>query len=193
MGFNPKEFLKNPLEYEDKASESGGLLKDSQRNTIIIKRYQNRKLYDTQNSVYVTLDDISRIIRRGDDVRIISNRNKEDLTSITLTQIIFEEEKRKKSLLPLTTLKNVIRNGGGVIRGLVSTATDSVQSTLHSAREGVETIRDKLEEAFLLKEDYSQDRYVKDEVSVASLQNEVRKLRQKILYLEKKLRVYEQR
>lgn len=168
-------------------------MKENQRNTIIIKRYQNRKLYDTQNSVYVTLDDIGQIIRRGDDVRIIDNRNKEDLTGITLTQIIFEEEKRKKSLLPLTTLKNVIRNGGGVIRGLVSTATDSVQSTLHSAREGVETIRDKLEEAFLLKDGSSLDKQIKDEVSVASLQNEVRKLRQKILYLEKKLRVYEQR
>lgn len=168
-------------------------MKESQRNTIIIKRYQNRKLYDTQNSVYVTLDDIGHMIRRGDDVRIIDNKSKEDLTSITLTQIIFEQEKRKKSLLPLTTLKNVIRNGGGVIRDLVNTATGSVQNTLHSAREGVETIRDKIEEAFLSKESSLPDRQIDDVVSVNSLQNEVRKLRQKVLYLEKKLRVYEQR
>lgn len=141
----------------------------------------------------MTLDDIGKIIRRGDDVRIIDNKTKEDLTGITLTQIIFEEEKRKKSLLPLTTLKNVIRNGGGMIRGLVSTATGSVQSTLHSAKEGVETIRGKFEEAFLSKDSSLADRQINDMVGLHPLQNEVRKLRQKILYLEKKLRVFEQR
>ncbi len=78
----------------------------------IIKRYANRKLYDTQHSRYVTLEQISEMIRAGDDVKIIDNKSKEDLTSVTLAQIIFEEEK-KKSFMPLTAMRNIIQSGGG--------------------------------------------------------------------------------
>ncbi len=78
----------------------------------IIKRYANRKLYDTQHSRYVTLDQISEMIRTGDEVRIIDNKSKEDLTSVTLAQIIFEEEKKQRSFLPLTAMRNIIQNGG---------------------------------------------------------------------------------
>lgn len=78
----------------------------------IIKRYANRKLYDTQHSRYVTLDQISEMIRAGDEVRIVDNKTKEDLTSVTLAQIIFEEEKKQRSFLPLTAMRNIIQNGG---------------------------------------------------------------------------------
>ncbi|MCA9675137.1 MAG: polyhydroxyalkanoate synthesis regulator DNA-binding domain-containing protein [Kofleriaceae bacterium] len=78
----------------------------------IIKRYANRKLYDTQHSRYVTLDQISEMIRLGDEVKIIDNKTKEDLTSVTLAQIIFEEEKKQRSFLPLTAMRNIIQNGG---------------------------------------------------------------------------------
>jgi len=78
----------------------------------IIKRYANRKLYDTQHSRYVTLDQISEMIRNGDDVKIVDNKTKEDLTSVTLAQIIFEEEKKQRSFLPLTAMRNIIQNGG---------------------------------------------------------------------------------
>jgi polyhydroxyalkanoate synthesis repressor PhaR len=67
----------------------------------VIKRYSNRKLYDTQSSRYVTLEQIADLVRGGEDVRIVDNNTKEDLTSITLAQIIFEEEKKQKSFLPL--------------------------------------------------------------------------------------------
>ncbi|HRC56151.1 MAG: transcriptional regulator [Myxococcales bacterium] len=77
----------------------------------IIKRYANRKLYDTEHSRYVTLEQISEMIRAGDDVKIVDNKSKEDLTSVTLAQIIFEEEK-KHSFMPLGTMRNIIQNGG---------------------------------------------------------------------------------
>src|SRR5262245_25741302 len=80
--------------------------------TRIIKRYANRKLYDTEHSRYVTLDQISEMIRNGDDVKIVDNKTKEDLTSVTLAQIIFEEEKKQRSFLPLTAMRNIIQNGG---------------------------------------------------------------------------------
>jgi polyhydroxyalkanoate synthesis repressor PhaR len=78
----------------------------------IIKRYANRKLYDTQHSRYVTLEQISEMIRNGDDVKIVDNKTKEDLTSVTLAQIIFEEEKKQRSFLPLGAMRNIIQNGG---------------------------------------------------------------------------------
>lgn len=59
----------------------------------VIKRYANRKLYDTTTSCYVTLIEVAGYVRDGEDVRIIDNQTKEDLTSVTLAQILYEEEK----------------------------------------------------------------------------------------------------
>jgi len=61
----------------------------------VIKRYTNRKLYDKQESRYVTLEEIARLVREGEDVGVIDNETEEDLTAVTFAQIILEEEKRK--------------------------------------------------------------------------------------------------
>src|SRR3954470_11191993 len=81
-------------------------------DTRIIKRYANRKLYDTEHSRYVTLDQISEMIRNGDDVKIVDNKTKEDITTVTLAQIICEEEKKQRSFLPLAAMRNIIQSGG---------------------------------------------------------------------------------
>lgn len=81
----------------------------------IIKRYQNRKLYDTQQSCYVTLDDIAKMIRGNEDVMVIDNKSKNDITAATLTQIIFESEKKASQYAPLFTLREIIQNGNGSI------------------------------------------------------------------------------
>jgi len=98
--------------------------------TRVIKRYANRKLYDTQHSRYVTLDQISEMIRAGDDVKIVDNKTKEDLTSVTLAQIIFEEEKKQRSFLPLQAMRNIIQHGGESFSQLVSEAQKRVSSIL---------------------------------------------------------------
>ena len=59
----------------------------------VIKRYANRKLYDTRDSKYVTLDRIAEFVRNGEEVKVIDNRSKADLTKVTLAQIIYEEQK----------------------------------------------------------------------------------------------------
>jgi polyhydroxyalkanoate synthesis repressor PhaR len=84
---------------------------DPADNPKVIKRYSNRKLYDTDRSKYVTLDEIARMIKAGDEIVIIDNESKEDLTAVTLTQIIYEEEKRE-SRMPLGMLRNLIQTGG---------------------------------------------------------------------------------
>src|SRR4026208_599934 len=83
--------------------------------TRIIKRYANRKLYDTEHSRYVTLDQTSGMTGAGDDVKIVDNKTKEDLTTVTLAQIIFEEEKKQRSFLPLNAMRNIIQNGGELV------------------------------------------------------------------------------
>ncbi|HET9934248.1 MAG TPA: polyhydroxyalkanoate synthesis regulator DNA-binding domain-containing protein [Polyangiaceae bacterium] len=78
----------------------------------IIKRYSNRKLYDTKGSSYVTLLQIAQMIRDGEDVQIIDNATKEDKTDVTLALIISEELREKPRAIPLTTLKALIRHRG---------------------------------------------------------------------------------
>ncbi len=101
----------------------------------VIKRYANRKLYDTQHSRYVTLDQIAEMIREGDDVKIIDNKSKEDLTSVTLAQIIFEEEKKQKSFLPLQAMRNIIQTGGESIHQFVSQAQRKVEEAQHKVKD----------------------------------------------------------
>jgi polyhydroxyalkanoate synthesis repressor PhaR len=75
-----------------------------------IKRYANRKLYDTRDSRYVTLDHIAAMVRAGDDVRVVENTTRADLTTATLAQIIFEEEK-KAPRLSVAGLRKIIQGG----------------------------------------------------------------------------------
>ena len=76
----------------------------------VIKRYANRKLYDTERSCYVTLEEISQMIKDGEDVQVIDNRSKDDLTAVTLAQILVEEEK-KVAKMPLKLLRGIIQSG----------------------------------------------------------------------------------
>jgi polyhydroxyalkanoate synthesis repressor PhaR len=75
-----------------------------------IKRYANRKLYDTRESRYVTLEHIAAMVRAGDDVRVVDNTSQADLTTATLAQIIFEEEKATPRL-SLAGLREIIQQG----------------------------------------------------------------------------------
>src|SRR3569832_861363 len=79
----------------------------------VIKRYSNRKLYDTRGSSYVTLLQIAEMVRAGEDVQIIDNASKEDKTDVTLALIISEELKARPRAIPLATLKALIRHRGG--------------------------------------------------------------------------------
>ena len=96
-------------------------------NRRVIKRYANRKLYDTAESRYITLDQITELIKNGEDVVVVDKQTNADLTSVTLAQIIFEEEKQKRSFLPLAALKKVIQTGGESLTDLVSQLGESAE------------------------------------------------------------------
>lgn len=78
----------------------------------VIKRYSNRKLYDTRDSRYVTLLEIAELVRAGEDVQVIDNATKEDKTDVTLALIISEELKARPKGIPLTTLRSLIFEHG---------------------------------------------------------------------------------
>ena len=100
---------------QEALSMSGKAVGSANSKTKIIKRYQNRKLYDTQQSCYVTLDDIAKMIRTNEEVMVIDNKTKNDITAATLTQIIFEAEKKASQYAPLFTLREIIQNANGSI------------------------------------------------------------------------------
>jgi len=83
----------------------------------IIKRYENRKLYDTEDRQYVSLEDIALLVRKGVDVQVMDNHSGEDITTQTLTQVIFEEGKKGRNPLSKDVLHDVIRFGNTIIDG----------------------------------------------------------------------------
>ena len=89
------------------------------KETKVIKRYQNRKLYDTNQSCYVTLDEIAQMIKNGDDLRVIDNKSKADITAVTLTQLLYESERKAKNAVPVDMLKEIIRGGDGSFSGYI--------------------------------------------------------------------------
>jgi polyhydroxyalkanoate synthesis repressor PhaR len=102
--------------------------------TKIVKRYANRKLYDTERSCYVTLDDISTMIKSGEEVQVIDNKSGDDLTSVTLAQIIFETEK-KAHFMPLNLLRGLIQQSGENIGGFAREQVETVQSRAQDIRD----------------------------------------------------------
>src|SRR6188768_2323204 len=78
----------------------------------VIKRYSNRKLYDTKDSRYVTLQQIGEMVRAGEEVQIIDNATKEDKTEVTLALIISEDLKAQPRSVPLGTLRDLIQERG---------------------------------------------------------------------------------
>lgn len=105
--------------------------------TKIIKRYSNRKLYDTEQSTYITLDEIQEMVKSGEDVRIIDNKSKEDITNATLAQIIFEQEKSHKRLLPLSALRTIIQSGEDFLQQRIETPVNQFRDDVKRRAEAI--------------------------------------------------------
>ena len=84
-------------------------------DTITLKKYSNRRLYDTRNSRYVTLEDVTGMVKSGSRVEIIDAATKEDVTAFILTQVILEEARKKNILLPVPALHLIIQHGDGAL------------------------------------------------------------------------------
>jgi polyhydroxyalkanoate synthesis repressor PhaR len=118
----------------------------------LIKRYESRKLYDTEESRYVSLDEIATWIRQGQEVRVVDNASNNDVTSQTLTQVILEEGRKGTSFLPSELLHDLVRMG----ERAVNTGMEQVQhgvdrlidrlGPVRRAREEMSSLRARLEQ-----------------------------------------------
>ena len=122
----------------------------------LIKRYGSRKLYDTEESRYVSLDELAGWIRSGQQIRVIDNKTSDDVTSQTLTQIISEEGRKGTSLLPNEMLHELIRIGEQAVSNgveqlqtrmdqLVQASIDRI-GPVRRAREEMARLRERLED-----------------------------------------------
>jgi polyhydroxyalkanoate synthesis repressor PhaR len=117
-----------------------------EHKTRVIKRYANRKLYDTEDSRYVTLDEIAALVKAQQEVQILDNRTGEDLTEVTLAQILFEEQKKQKTRMPLGLLKDLISTSGDTITEFLQRkVAQPVQTFRDQAEKKVDEIRRKSE------------------------------------------------
>jgi polyhydroxyalkanoate synthesis repressor PhaR len=106
----------------------------------VIKRYSNRKLYDTQESRYVTLEEIEEMIRAGKEIAVVDAASGEDLTSVTLAQIILENERNHRATLPTAFLHQLIKHG--------EAWQDFVQRSMKSSLEGIVSSQREVERIF---------------------------------------------
>lgn len=83
--------------------------------TVIIKKYNNRRLYDTESSRYITINQVADMVKGMKDVKVIDANSEEDVTAYILTQIVLEEAKSKKALLPVPLLHMLIRYGDNIL------------------------------------------------------------------------------
>ena len=84
----------------------------------LLKRYSNRKLYDTESRQYVTLDEIGEMIQQGQEIKVVDHENGADITALTLAQILLEQEKRIGGMLPEAILMRLVRFGGTQVNNL---------------------------------------------------------------------------
>jgi len=106
----------------------------------VIKRYSNRKLYDTQESRYVTLEELEELIRAGKEISVVDVSTGEDLTSVTLAQIILENERSRRAGLPTAFLHQLVKHG--------EAWQDFVQKSMKSSLEGIMSSQREAERVF---------------------------------------------
>lgn len=99
----------------------------------VIKRYENRKIYDTQSSSYVSLSDIAGFVRAGETVQVIDNKTGDDLTAQTLTQIILEEGKQGQHVLPTELLHDLLRRSSQAVDSGLERLRHGVDDLMHSS------------------------------------------------------------
>ena len=133
----------------------------------LIKRYGSRKLYDTEESRYVSLEELAGWIRRGQEIEVIDNRTGEDVTAQTLTQIISEEGRRGTSILPNEVLHELIRFGEDAVSSGVEQIQNRVDRLMQASLDRLGPVRRAREEMARLRE-----RLAELESSLAAIERE---------------------
>jgi polyhydroxyalkanoate synthesis repressor PhaR len=114
---------------------------------VLIKRYANRKLYNTETSRYITLKGIAELIEQGAEIRVVDNETGEDITSVALSQILVDNERAQRAV-PRTLLSDLIQRGGDALYGALKRGVGDAQDGLGELQRNVrQAIRTREEEA----------------------------------------------
>jgi polyhydroxyalkanoate synthesis repressor PhaR len=114
-------------------------------DTVIIKKYANRRLYNTETSSYITLDHLAAMTREGRDFKVLDARTDEDITHNVLTQIIMDEETRGQTLLPVSFLRQLIALYGDSMQSMVP---QYLEASMDAFRRNQQQFRSAMEGAF---------------------------------------------
>jgi len=117
----------------------------SASDTVIIKKYANRRLYNTETSSYITLDHLAAMTREGRDFKVLDARTDEDITHNVLTQIIMDEETRGQTLLPVSFLRQLIALYGDSMQSMVP---QYLEASMEAFRRNQQQFRSAMEGAF---------------------------------------------
>ncbi|MEM9013236.1 MAG: polyhydroxyalkanoate synthesis repressor PhaR [Pseudomonadota bacterium] len=128
-----------------KAAGAGERADGGEPAPITIKKYANRRLYNTARSSYVTLDHLAQMVRDGDDFVVTDAKSGEDITRAVLTQIIFEEEAKGQNMLPTSFLRQLIRLYGDTLQGFVPAY---LEASMETFARNQERMRDQVRAAF---------------------------------------------
>ena len=121
-------------------SKSGG-----ESGTIVIKKYANRRLYDTETSSYITLELLSQMTREGRDFVVVDAKSGEDITHNVLTQIIMEEEQRGENMLPVNFLRQLISLYGDSMQSMVP---QYLEASMEAFRKNQQQFQEAMQGAF---------------------------------------------
>jgi len=109
----------------------------SSTKRVTIKKYANRRLYDTESSSYITLDRLAAMIREGRDFEVVDAKTGEDITHQVLTQIIVDEESRGSTMLPVNFLRQLIGLYGGQMQGAVPPYLDAAMEAFEKNQQAM--------------------------------------------------------
>lgn len=162
-------------------------------NRILIKRYGNRRLYDTRQKRYINLEVIAQLIQEGHEVAVIDNHSQEDITQQVLTQVILEREKTDQNIFPLSVLHLLIRQNDATLREFFHRYMSLSLQAFLTFKEGF----DKQMQAFSQMPGFfpfafenapkPQDR-PEEQSPPENLRQEISQLKEKLAELEKKIK-----
>jgi polyhydroxyalkanoate synthesis repressor PhaR len=158
-------------------------------SVVLIKKYGNRRLYDTAGSRYVNLDDLAALVRRGKEVRVVDAKTGQDLTRVTLTQIITEDAKDKPTGLPLELLRQLIIASDEVRQEFLMWYLKSAFDTYEKVQDAVQNRLSEVQSAVLSPVDMMK-RFLGTMASSSpptAAEREVEALRKRVAELEGRL------
>jgi len=160
-------------------------------SAVVIKKYPNRRLYDTSASRYINLEDIAKFVREGKDVQVVDAQTGEDLTRVTLTQIIMEDAKQEPTGLPVEMLKQLIvssdRMGREFIMWYLKSAYDAYQTVQSKLHTGITDVQAAAISPINMVKNFLQSQMAPAPAQASTEREELRQMRQRLADLEARM------